>query len=41
MTRKKLMIAGCSYSAVSKTLPGTAWSEVLAKRLESKLLLQC
>jgi hypothetical protein len=29
----KLMVAGCSFSAVSKTLPGTAWSEVLAKRL--------
>jgi len=29
----KLMIAGCSFSAVSKSLPGTSWSEVLAKRL--------
>jgi hypothetical protein len=29
----KLMVAGCSFSAVSKTLPGTSWSEVLAKRL--------
>lgn len=29
----KLMVAGCSFSAVSKQLPGTAWSEVLAKRL--------
>jgi hypothetical protein len=27
----KLMVAGCSFSAVSKTLPGTSWSEVLAK----------
>jgi len=33
MTRKKLMVAGCSFSAVSKTLPGTSWSEVLADRL--------
>ena len=30
---KKLMIAGCSFSAVSKTLPGTSWSEVLASKL--------
>jgi hypothetical protein len=29
----KLMVAGCSFSAVSKTLPGTAWSEVLAEKL--------
>jgi hypothetical protein len=29
----KLMVAGCSYSAVSKTHPGTSWSEVLADRL--------
>jgi len=29
----KLMIAGCSYSAVSRTHPGTSWSEVLAQRL--------
>ena len=29
----KLMAAGCSFSAVSKTLPGTSWSEVLARRL--------
>lgn len=29
----KLMVAGCSFSAVSKTLPGTSWSEVLANRL--------
>jgi len=29
----KLMVAGCSFSAVSKTHPGTAWSEVLAERL--------
>lgn len=27
------MIAGCSYSAVSLTHPGTAWSELLALRL--------
>lgn len=29
----KLMVAGCSYSAVSDMLPDTAWSEVLARRL--------
>ena len=29
----KLMVAGCTFSAVSKTWPGTSWSEVLAKRL--------
>jgi hypothetical protein len=29
----KLMVAGCSFSAVSKTLPGTSWSEVLANKL--------
>ena len=27
------MIAGCSFSAVSQKLPGTSWSEVLAKKL--------
>lgn len=27
------MVAGCSYSAPSTTLPGTAWSEVMAQRL--------
>lgn len=29
----KLMIAGCSFSAPSKTLPGTSWSELLARKL--------
>ncbi len=29
----KLMVAGCSFSAVSQTLPGTAWSERLAEKL--------
>lgn len=29
----KLMVAGCSFSAVSQTAPGTAWSEVLARKL--------
>jgi hypothetical protein len=29
----KLMIAGCSYSAVSTTHPKTSWSELLAQRL--------
>jgi hypothetical protein len=27
------MVAGCSFSAVSKSLPGTSWSEVLAGKL--------
>lgn len=30
---KRLMVAGCSFSAVSQTAPGTAWSEILAQRL--------
>lgn len=29
----KLMVAGCSFSAVSQKLPGTSWSERLAKKL--------
>lgn len=29
----KLMVAGCSFSAPSKTLPGTSWSELLANKL--------
>lgn len=29
----KLMVAGCSFSAVSQTLPGTSWSELLAQKL--------
>ena len=29
----KLMVAGCSFSAVSTTHPGTAWSEILANKL--------
>ena len=32
-----LMVAGCSFSAPSKTLPGTSWSEVLADKLGWKL----
>lgn len=31
------MIAGCSFSAVSRTLPGTSWSERLADRLGWRL----
>lgn len=31
--KKHLMIAGCSYSAPSITLPGTSWSEIMADRL--------
>jgi hypothetical protein len=34
---KHLMVAGCSFSAVSHKLPGTAWSEVLAQRLGWRL----
>ena len=34
---KHLMVAGCSFSAVSRSLPGTAWSEVLASRLGWRL----
>jgi hypothetical protein len=30
---KKLMIAGDSFSAPSQQLPGTSWSEIMAKRL--------
>lgn len=30
---KKLMIAGCSFSAPSKTSPGTSWSEIMAREL--------
>lgn len=29
----KLMVAGCSYSAVSSEMPGTSWSEQLASML--------
>jgi hypothetical protein len=29
----KLMVAGCSFSAVSQSKPGTSWSEHLANRL--------
>jgi len=36
--RKKLMVAGCSFSAFSKQLPGTSWSEVLAKKLDWDLV---
>jgi hypothetical protein len=35
---KKLMVAGCSYSAVSLTHPGTSWSEILANRLGWELV---
>ena len=31
------MVAGCSYSAPSQSLPGTSWSEVLAERLGWRL----
>jgi hypothetical protein len=36
--KKKLMVAGCSFSAFSKQLPGTSWSEVLARRLDWDLV---
>jgi hypothetical protein len=36
--KKKLMVAGCSFSAVSQTLPGTSWSEVLANQLDWDLI---
>ena len=29
----KLMVAGCSFSAVAQNHPGTSWSEKLAKKL--------
>lgn len=32
-----LMVAGCSFSAVSQTHPGTAWSELLTKQLGWRL----
>ena len=35
---KKLMVAGCSFSAPSQRLPGTSWSEVLAKKLDWELV---
>lgn len=34
----KLMVAGCSFSAVSESHPGTSWSERLAKRLGWELI---
>lgn len=36
--KKKLMVAGCSFSAVSQTAPGTSWSEVLAEKLDWDLV---
>lgn len=36
--KKKLMVAGCSYSSVSTHLPGTSWSEILAKKLDWDLV---
>jgi hypothetical protein len=35
---KKLMVAGCSFSAPSRVLPGTSWSEVMAHRLGWELV---
>lgn len=34
----KLMVAGCSFSAVSSSAPGTSWSEHLAKDLGWELI---
>jgi hypothetical protein len=36
--KKKLMVAGCSFSAVSQSQPGTSWSEVLANKLDWDLV---
>lgn len=35
---KKLMVAGCSFSAPSKTAPGTSWSEKIANQLGWELV---
>lgn len=35
---KKLMVAGCSFSAASPTHPGTSWSELLVKKLGWQLV---
>lgn len=35
---KRLMVAGCSFSAPSQQLPGTSWSEIMAQRLGWKLV---
>jgi hypothetical protein len=32
------MVCGCSFSAPSKTLPGTSWSEILAEKLSWQLV---
>jgi hypothetical protein len=36
--KKKLMVAGCSFSAPTKDRDGTSWSELLAKRLGWELV---
>jgi hypothetical protein len=36
--RKKLIVCGCSYSAPSRTLPGTSYAELLAKKLDWDLV---
>ena len=35
--QKHLMVAGCSYSAPSRTWPNTSWSEILAQKLGWRL----
>ena len=36
--KKKLIVAGCSFSGPSETLPGTSYAEVLAKKLDWDLV---
>lgn len=38
MTRKKLIVCGCSFSAPSDTMPGTSYAELLAKKLDWDLV---
>jgi hypothetical protein len=36
--KKKLIVAGCSFSVPSETLPGTSYGEVLARKLDWNLV---
>jgi len=36
--KKKLIVAGCSFSGPSETLPGTSYAEVLARKLDWDLV---
>lgn len=38
MSRKKLIVCGCSFSAPSNSLPGTSYGELLAKKLDWDLI---